>query len=101
MFSGPRAFFTKLEIMFDGCTNLHFDLLMHFLPQPILIAHDNEESNPKQPSQYQHKEHDTYDYLVGGGSVALDAAVTLLEAEFAAYSGLKLVLVADFQLKIL
>lgn len=91
--------FAELEIVFDGGADLHFDFFVHLFSQPVLVAHNDEESDSEQSRQNKHEKHHAYHDFVCCRSDILNAAFWFFEAHFSADGGLKFVLIVDFQLR--
>ncbi len=63
MFSSG-AFLAELEVVFDRSADLHLDLLVHFLPESVLVTHHDEKAHSEQPGQSKNEEHQTDHSLV-------------------------------------
>lgn len=75
---GTGALLAELEVMLDSSTDLHLDLLVHFLSQFVLVANHDEESNSEQTCQDKNEEGNADNKLVCGRSVVLNASFTFL-----------------------
>jgi len=82
----------------NSSADLHLNFLVHLFSQPILVAHDNKETDSKESSKNQDEKHHTDHDFVGRSPVVLDASLTFLETQFSTNGRLEIVLAVDFQL---